>query len=92
MMSATLPFASVNVAPPVTLAVMSPPSVLTVRLSVKSVSNTLAPATTWTLRTASKVGSSISPNPDTPNSVNSDPKASLVGANTVKGAGEVPVL
>ena len=46
MMSETLPLASVNVAPPVTFAVMSPPNVVTVRLSVKSVSKTFAPATT----------------------------------------------
>jgi len=46
MMSETLPLASVNVTPPVTLAVMSPPSVVIVRLSVRSVSKTFAPATT----------------------------------------------
>ena len=78
--SITLPLESVRVAPPVTLAVMSPPSVDTVKLSLRSVSNTLAPATTCTLSTASKVGSSISPNPDKSNSVKSNPNASLVGA------------
>ena len=52
-------------------AVMSPLSVLTVRLSVKLESNTLAPPTTWYFKTTSSVGSSISDNEAKFNSVNS---------------------
>ena len=58
---------------------MSPLSVLTVRLSVKLESNTLAPPTTWYFKTTSNVGSSISDNEAKFNSVNSLLKASLIG-------------
>jgi len=80
---------SVNLAPPVMSAVISPLSVLTVKLSVKLESNTLAPPTTWYFKTISSVGSSISDNEAKSNSINSLLKASLIGAKTVNGAGAV---
>ena len=56
----TLLLPSVNVAPPVILAVIGPPKVLSSKLSDKSVDNAFVSPITWYVNVAFNVGSSIS--------------------------------
>ena len=55
--------------------------------SDKFIDNWFAPVTTWYLRTADNVGSSISFKPLRPSSSNKLTKALLTGAKTVRGVG-----
>ena len=60
MILLTLLLPSVSVAPPVTFAVIGPPNVFISKLSDKSVELAFVSPTTWWVKVAFKVGSSIS--------------------------------
>ena len=86
MISLVLSFISINLAPPVTLAVIVPPRVSISISSVNCVDNTLALATAWWSNVAFNVGSSMSSKPEAFKKSRRFAKASLVGAKTVNGS------